>query len=56
VLVNTADRTKVMLFEIYADEKAFQAHQQTPRLKKYVPDAVPLLESREHLTRQRALS
>jgi quinol monooxygenase YgiN len=55
VLVDNADRTKVMLFEIYDDEKAFQAHQQTPHFKKYVADAVPLLESRERHMMQRAL-
>jgi quinol monooxygenase YgiN len=53
--VDPADRAKVMLFEIYDDEKAFQAHQQTPHFKKYVADAVPLLESRERHVLQRAL-
>ena len=56
VLVDPADRTKVMLFEIYDDEKAFQAHQQTPHFKKYVAEAVPLLESRERHMLQRALT
>jgi len=37
----------VMLYEIYNDEKAFEAHQQTPHFKKYVAEAVPLLASRE---------
>ena len=55
VLVDEADRAKVMLFEIYDDEKAFQAHQQTPHFKKYVADAVPLLASRERHMLQRAL-
>jgi len=56
VLVDTSDRTKVMLFEVYDDEKAFQAHQQTPHFKKYVAEAVPLLESRERHMLHRALS
>jgi autoinducer 2-degrading protein len=47
VLVDPADRTKVMLFEVYDDEKAFEAHQQTPHFKKYLAEAVPLLASRE---------
>lgn len=47
VLVDTADRTKVMLFEVYDDDKAFEAHQQTPHFKKYLAEAVPLLASRE---------
>jgi len=56
VLVDTADRTKVMLFEIYDDDKAFAAHQQTPHFKRYVAEAVPLLESRERHMLQRALA
>jgi quinol monooxygenase YgiN len=55
VLVDAAERTKVMLFEIYDDEKAFEAHQQTPHFKKYATEAVPLLESRERHMLQRAL-
>jgi autoinducer 2-degrading protein len=47
VLVDPKDRTKVMLFEIYDDEKAFEAHQATPHFKKYLAEAVPLLASRE---------
>ena len=47
VLVDPEDRTKVMLYEVYVDEKAFEAHQQTPHFKKYVAEAVPLLASRE---------
>jgi quinol monooxygenase YgiN len=55
VLVDAADRTKVMLFEVYDDEKAFEAHQQTPHFKKYLAEAVPLLASRERHILQRAL-
>ena len=47
VLVDPADRASVMLFEVYDDEKAFEAHQQTPHFKKYLAEAVPLLASRE---------
>jgi quinol monooxygenase YgiN len=36
-----------MLFEVYADETAFERHQQTPAFRKYVAEAVPLLASRE---------
>jgi quinol monooxygenase YgiN len=36
-----------MLFEVYDDEKAFEAHQQTPHFQKYMAQAVPLLASRE---------
>jgi quinol monooxygenase YgiN len=47
VLVDPKDRTQVMLYEVYDDEKAFEAHQQTPHFKKYVAEAVPLLAARE---------
>ena len=47
VLVDPKDKTRVMLYEVYADEKAFETHQQTPHFKKYVAEAVPLLASRE---------
>ena len=47
VLVDPKDRTRVMLYEIYDDEKAFEAHQQTAHFKKYVAEAVPLLATRE---------
>jgi quinol monooxygenase YgiN len=47
VLVDPKDRTKVVLFEVYDDEKAFEAHQATAHFKKYVAEAVPLLASRE---------
>jgi quinol monooxygenase YgiN len=47
VLVDPQDRTKVMLFEVYDDESAFEAHQQTPHFKRYMAEAVPLLASRE---------
>ena len=47
VLVDPKDKTKVVLFEIYNDEKAFEAHQATPHFKKYLAEAVPLLASRE---------
>jgi quinol monooxygenase YgiN len=55
VLVDNTDRTKVVLFEIYDDQKAFEAHQQTPHFRKYVADAVPLLEGRERHMLRRAL-
>jgi (4S)-4-hydroxy-5-phosphonooxypentane-2,3-dione isomerase len=47
VLVDPNDRTKIMLFEVYNDEAAFEAHQQTPHFKKYLAEAVPMLASRE---------
>jgi quinol monooxygenase YgiN len=47
VVVDPKDRTSVMLYEVYADGKAFEQHQQTAAFKKYVDEAVPLLASRE---------
>ena len=47
VVVDPKDATKVMLYEVYADEKAFEEHQKGAAFKKYVAEAVPLLASRE---------
>jgi len=47
VVVDPKDPTRVMLYEVYDDEKAFEQHQQTPAFKKYVAEAVPLLASRQ---------
>ena len=47
VSVDPGDKTSVMLYEVYADEKAFQVHQETPHFKKYLAEAVPLLAARE---------
>jgi quinol monooxygenase YgiN len=47
VVVDPKDPTSVMLYEVYADEKAFEVHQQGAAFKKYVAEAVPLLASRE---------
>jgi (4S)-4-hydroxy-5-phosphonooxypentane-2,3-dione isomerase len=54
ILVDPGDQTRVMLYEVYNDEKAFGAHQATPHFKKYVAEAVPLLASRERMVWQRA--
>lgn len=54
ILVDPSDRTKVMLYEVYTDEKAFEAHQQTAHFKKYLAEAVPLLASRERMVWKRA--
>jgi autoinducer 2-degrading protein len=54
VLVDPTDKTKVMLYEVYDNEKAFQTHQQTPHFKQYVAEAVPLLASRERVVWKRA--
>jgi len=55
VLVDPKDKTKVVLFEIYDDDKAFEAHQATSHFKKYLAEAVPLLASRERNVLTKAL-
>jgi len=47
VLVDPKDATQAMLYEIYDDEAAFTAHQATDHFKRYLAEAVPLLEHRE---------
>ena len=47
ILVDPQDPTSMMLYEVYADEKAFEAHQQTPHFKKYLDTALQWLEHRE---------
>ena len=54
VLVDLKDATRVMLYEVYDDEQAFEAHQQTPHFRKYLAEAVPLLASRERQVWKRA--
>ena len=54
VLVDPKDSARVMLYEVYDDEQAFEAHQQTPHFRKYVAEAVPLLASRERQVWKRA--
>ena len=47
VLASPDDKTSIMLFEVYDDQKAFEVHQAGAAFKKYVAEAVPLLASRE---------
>jgi len=47
VLVSPDDKTSIMLYEVYDDQKAFEAHQAGAAFKKYLAEAVPLLASRE---------
>jgi quinol monooxygenase YgiN len=55
VLVDPEDKTKVMLYEIYDDQKAFEAHQAGAAFKKYLAEAVPLLASRQRQFWKKAL-
>lgn len=47
ILRDKDDPTKLLLYEVYADEAAFEAHQQTPHFKHYLANALQYLESRE---------
>lgn len=47
VLVHPEDPNRVMLYEVYESEAAFQAHQATAPFKTYLAEAVPLLASRD---------
>lgn len=47
VLVDPEDKTKVMLYEVYKSEAAFQVHQQQQAFKTYMAEAVPLLADRQ---------
>ncbi len=47
VLVDPNNAASVLLYEIYDDAAAFEAHQQTSHFKSYLTDAVPLLAARE---------
>ena len=46
VLVDPQDKTKVMLYEVYKSEAAFQEHQAQAAFKTYMEHAVPLLAER----------
>jgi len=54
IVVDATDPTKAMLYEVYADEAAFEAHQQTPHFKHYLANALQYLESRERTFYRRA--
>jgi quinol monooxygenase YgiN len=54
ILVDPQDPTSVMLYEVYKDETAFEAHQQTPHFKKYLATALQWLDSRERQFFRRA--
>ncbi|CAN0172707.1 unnamed protein product, partial [Phaeothamnion confervicola] len=53
VLVDPQDKTRVMLYEVYASEAAFQEHQAQEAFKVYLAEAVPLLAEREREFRTR---
>jgi len=54
ILVDPNDATSAMLYEVYDDEAAFEAHQNTPHFKKYLDTALQWLDSRERQFYRRA--
>jgi quinol monooxygenase YgiN len=54
IVVDPNDPTRAMLYEVYADEAAFEAHQQTPHFKHYLANALQYLEARERAFYRRA--
>ena len=46
VLVDPKDKTKVMFYEVYDDEAAFEAHQKTAHFKAYFDKALGFLAAR----------
>ena len=44
---STDDPRKFLLYELYFDEAALEAHRATPHFQRYLLEVVPLLESRE---------
>lgn len=45
VLVDHADSHKILLYEVYRDQAAVEAHQQTPHFHKFLAEGVPLYAS-----------
>ena len=54
ILVDPNDPASAMLYEVYDDETAFEAHQKTAHFKKYLDTALQWLESRERQFYRRA--
>ena len=47
VLVQPEDPDKIVLYEVYKSEAAFQEHQATQPFKTYLAEAVPMLAARD---------
>lgn len=47
ILQDPQDATNAMLYEVYDDAAAFEAHQQTPHFKHYLDTALQWLDHRE---------
>jgi quinol monooxygenase YgiN len=47
IVADPNDAARVMLYEVYDDERAFEAHQKTAHFQHYLANALQYLESRE---------
>ncbi len=47
ICADPEDPARLVFYEVYEDEKAFEAHQQTAHFKHYLANALQYLESRE---------
>lgn len=50
VIEDPADPAQVRFYEVYKDEAAFHAHQQTAHFKEWIANGVPLLKKRQRHT------
>ena len=46
VLVDPADASRVVFYEVYDDQAAFEAHQQTAHFQHYAANALQYVDSR----------
>jgi autoinducer 2-degrading protein len=53
VIEDADNPLRVRFYEVYKDEAAFMAHQQTAHFKEWVATGVPLLKSRQRQTFRR---
>jgi (4S)-4-hydroxy-5-phosphonooxypentane-2,3-dione isomerase len=53
VLVDPGDATRVVFYEVYDDEAAFEAHQKTAHFRKYFDHALQYLASRRRTNYRR---
>ena len=51
ILQNADDANRFHLYEVYADEAAFEAHQQTPHFKKWISTVRDWFEGELEITR-----
>ena len=53
VVTDPQEPDRILFYEVYRDEAAFEHHQQTAHFRDYLQRAVPLLASRERARYER---